>query len=87
MTKEEIKQKFFDIIGERLRDYKPSPEAVKDLAKAFKAVCEIDDNDKFMKQLAEMPPIEQTGACKQKCNGHCQNKPVDDDDGGFGQCD
>ena len=79
MTKEEIKQRFFDIIGERLKDYKPSPEAVKDLAKAFKAVCEIDDNDNFLKQLAEMP--------KASKNGTIQPILQIDDDGGFGQCD
>jgi len=79
MTKAEIKQKFFDIIGERLKDYKPSPEAVKDLAKAFKAVCEIDDNDNFLKQLAEMP--------KASKNGTIQPIFQVDDDGGFGLCD
>lgn len=79
MTKEEIKQRFFDIIGERLKDYKPSPEAVKDLAKAFKAVCEIDDNDNFLKQLAEMP--------KASKNGTIQPILQVDDDGIFGQCD
>ncbi len=79
MTKEEIKQRFFDIIGERLKDYKPSPEAVKDLAKAFKAVCEIDDNDNFLKQLAEMP--------KASKNGTIQPILQVDDDGVFGQCD
>lgn len=81
MTKEEIKQRFFDIIGERLEDYKPSPEAVKDLAKAFKAVCEIDDNDNdnFLKQLAEMP----------KASKAVTIQPLlqVDDDGGFGLCD
>lgn len=79
MTKEEIKQRFFDIIGERLKDYKPSPEAVKDLAKAFKAVCEIDDNDNFLKQLAEMP----------KASKGVTIQPLlqVDDDGVFGQCD
>lgn len=79
MTKEEIKQRFFDIIGERLKDYKPSPEAVKDLAKAFKAVCEIDDNDNFLKQLAEMP----------KASKSVTIQPLlqVDDDGGFGLCD
>ena len=79
MTKEEIKQRFFDIIGERLKDYKPSPEAVKDLAKAFKAVCEIDDNDNFLKQLAEMP--------KASKNGTIQPILQVDDDGVFEQCD
>lgn len=79
MTKAEIKQKFFDIIGERLKDYKPSPEAVKDLAKAFKAVCEIDDNDNFLKQLAEMP--------KASKNGTIQPILQVDDDGVFGLCD
>lgn len=79
MTKEEIKQRFFDIIGERLKDYKPSPEAVKDLAKAFKAVCEIDDNDNFLKQLAEMP--------KASKNGTIQPILQVDDDSVFGLCD
>ena len=81
MTKEEIKQKFFDIIGERLNDYEPTAREIKDLAKAFKAVCDTEYDDSLLTELAK------TGDCKQKCNGHCKNKAVDDDDGGFGLCD
>lgn len=86
MIKAEIKQKFFDIIGERLNDYEPTAREIKDLAKAFKAVCDTEYDDSLLTELAN---IEQTGDCKQKCNSHCQNcnKPVDDDDGGFGLCD
>jgi len=86
MTKAEIKQNFFDIIGERLNDYEPTAREIKDLAKAFKAVCDTEYDDSLLTELAN---IEQTGDCKQKCNSHCQNcnKPVDDDDGVFGQCD
>ena len=79
MTKEEIKQRFFDIIGGRLNDYEPTAREIKDLAKAFKAVCEIDDNDNFLKQLAEMP--------KASKNGTIQPILQVDDDGVFGQCD
>ena len=78
MTKEEIKQRFFDIIGERLNDYELTAREIKDLAKAFKAVCEIDDNDNFLKQLAEMPKASK---------GVTQPLLQVDDDGGFGLCD
>lgn len=79
MTKEEIKQKFFDIIGKKLDVFDLKVEAIKDLTEAFKTVCEIDDNDNFLKQLAEMP--------KASKNGTIQPILQVDDDGIFGQCD
>ena len=78
MTKEEIKQKFFDVIGTKL-SYSAKADEIKDLSKAFKNVCEIDDNDNFLKQLAEMP--------KASKNGTIQPILQVDDDGGFGLCD
>ena len=79
MTKEEIKQEFFDIIGGKLNVFDLKAEAIKDLAEAFKTVCEIDDNDNFMKQLAEMP----------KSSKGVTIQPIlqVDDDGVFGLCD
>lgn len=79
MTKEEIKQKFFDVIGEKLNDYELGTDETKGLAKAFKMVCEIDDNDNFLKQLSEMP----------KASKGVTIRPLlqVDDDGGFGLCD
>ena len=79
MTKEEIKQKFFDIIGEKLDTWDLKAEAIKDLAEAFKTVCEIDDNGNFLKQLAEMP----------KSSKDVTIQPIlqVDDDGVFGLCD
>lgn len=78
MTKEEIKQKFFDIIGKKLDVFDLKAEAIKDLAEAFKTVCEIDDNDNFLKQLAEMPKASK---------GVIQPLLQVDDDGVFGLCD
>lgn len=77
--KEEIKQKFFDIIGKKMDVFDLKAEAIKDLAEAFKTVCEIDDNDNFLKQLAEMP----------KASKGVTIQPLlqVDDDGGFGLCD
>ena len=85
MTKEEIKQKFFDVIGTKL-SYSAKTDEIKDLAKAFKIVCDTEYDDSLLTELAN---IEQTGACKQKCNSHRQNcnKPADNDDGVFGLCD
>ena len=79
MTKEEIKQKLFDIIGKKLDVFDLKAEVIKDLAEAFKTVCEIDDNDNFLKQLAEMP----------KASKGVTIQPLlqVDDDGGFGLCD
>lgn len=80
MTKAEIKQKFFDVIGTKL-SYSAKTDEIKDLSKAFKNVCDTEYDDSLLAELAK------TGDCKQKCNGHCKNKTVDDDDGGFGLCD
>ena len=79
MTKEEIKQRFFDIIGVKLDVFDLKAEAIKDLAEAFKTVCEIDDNDNFLKQFAEMP----------KASKGVTIQPLlqVDDDGVFGLCD
>lgn len=78
MTKAEIKQKFFDVIGTKL-SYSAKTDEIKDLSKAFKFVCDIDHDDNFMEQLAEMP--------KASKNGTIQPILQVDDDGGFGLCD
>lgn len=84
MTKEEVRQRLLDRIAEQI-NFTSSAEEVKDLSEAFKNVCDTEYDDSLLTELANMPPIEQTGACKQKCNGHCQNKSVDDSV--FGLCD
>ena len=78
MSKEEIKQKFFDIIGKKLDVFDLKAEAIKDLAEVFKTVCEIDDNDNFLKQLAEMPKASK---------GVTLQPLLQVDDGVFGLCD
>ena len=99
MTKEEIKQRFFDIIGERLNDYEPTAREIKDLAKAFKAVCDTEYDDSLLTELSKIPTDKQGQVKIQPMNNEAKFKivsdglggfieiPIDNDDGGFGLCD
>lgn len=78
MTKQEIQQKFLNLIEKRLGE-EPTAKEIKDLAVAFKIINNIEQNDDFLKQLEKLP-IQPMGDyeiyCKQPGN-----------DSGFGLCD
>lgn len=78
MTKQEIQQKFLNLIEKRL-DEEPTAKEIKDLAVAFKIINNIEQNDDFLKQLEKLP-IQPMGDYKIYCK-----QPGNDSV--FGLCD
>ena len=58
MTKEEIKQKFFDVISAKL-SYSAKTDEIKDLSKAFKNVCDTEYDDSLLTELSKIPTDKQ----------------------------
>ena len=98
MTKEEIKQKFFDVIGTKL-SYSAKTDEIKDLSKAFKNVCDTECDDSWLTELSKIPTDKQGQVKIQPMNNEAKFKivsdglggfieiPIDNDDGVFWQCD
>lgn len=86
MTKQEIQQKFLNLIEKRL-DEEPTAKEIKDLAVAFKIINNIEQNDDFLKQLEKMPSANPGTVHIQPMEDYriyCKNP---DDESGFGFCD